>query len=166
MWFTDIITRSPARSRATWRLRNDPQLGDVYRPENIPGFAFEEVTVKSVNETVDGPTGPVEGAIVVQELLMDGLLEDKTFAPGYGEFFFAVEAEEEIVHMALAVPTDAVSGDTPAELTYPLIRRRRHLDSGRGAGSGGDLGNARCSDGSVGHASGRRRAPAARDPDE
>ena len=95
----------------------DPQLGDVYRPENIPGFVFEEVTVMSVNETVEGPTGPVEGAITVQELLMDGLLEDKTFAPGYGEFFFAVEAEEEVVNMALAVPTDAATGAVPAELT-------------------------------------------------
>jgi len=95
----------------------DPQLGDVYRPENIPGFVFEEVTVMSVNETVEGPTGPVEGAVIVQEQLMDGLLEDKTFAPGYGEFFFAVEAEQEIVNMALAMPTDAETGAVPAELT-------------------------------------------------
>jgi hypothetical protein len=95
----------------------DPQLGDVYRPENIPGFVFEEVTVKSVNETVEGPIGPVDGAITVQERLMDGLLEDKTFAPGYGEFFFAVEAEQEVVNMALAVPTDAATGAVPAELT-------------------------------------------------
>ena len=94
----------------------NPQVGDVYRPENILGFVFEEVTVKSVDETVDGPTGPVEGAIIVQERLMDGLLEDKTFAPGYGEFFFAVEAEQEVVDMALAVPPDAVTGDLPAEL--------------------------------------------------
>ncbi len=95
----------------------NPQVGDVYRPENILGFVFEEVTVKSVDETVDGPTGPVEGAIIVQERSMDGVLEDKTFAPGYGEFFFAVEAEQEVVDMALAVPTDVVAGDVPAELT-------------------------------------------------
>lgn len=95
----------------------DPQVGDVYRPENIPGFVFEEVTIKAVDETVDGPTGPVEGAVIVQEKLMDGQLEDKTFAPGYGEFFFVVEAEEEIVHMALAVPTDAIDAEMPAELT-------------------------------------------------
>jgi len=95
----------------------DPQVGDVYRPENIPGFVFEEVTVMAVDQTVEGPTGPVEGAIVVQELLMDGLLEDKTFAPGYGEFFFAVEAEQEVVQMALAVPTDLLTGAMPGELT-------------------------------------------------
>jgi hypothetical protein len=94
----------------------DPQVGDVYRPENIPGFVFEEVTVKKADQTVPGPTGPVEGAVVVQELLMDGLLEDKTFAPGYGEFHFGVEAEKELVHMGLAVPTDARPGPVPAEL--------------------------------------------------
>ncbi len=55
----------------------DPQVGDVYRPENIPGFVFEEVTVQQTGLTVDGPTGPVGGAILVQERLMDGTLEDK-----------------------------------------------------------------------------------------
>jgi hypothetical protein len=66
----------------------DPKVGDVYRTENIPGVAFEEVTVKTVGKTVEGPTGPVPGAMVGQELHLDErALEDKTFAPGYGEFF-------------------------------------------------------------------------------
>jgi hypothetical protein len=64
----------------------NPQVGDVYRPENIPGLVFEEVTVKATGVTVDGPVGPVPGAIVVTELHQDGTYEDKTFAPGYGEF--------------------------------------------------------------------------------
>ncbi len=50
----------------------NPQVGDVYRPENIPGFVFEEVTIQSTGLTVDGPTGSVAGAIVVKELHMDG----------------------------------------------------------------------------------------------
>jgi len=45
----------------------DPQVGDVYRPENLPGFVFEEVTVMAVDQTVEGPTGPVEGALVIQD---------------------------------------------------------------------------------------------------
>ena len=98
----------------------DPKVGDVYRPENIPGFVFEEVTVKAVDETADGPRGPVSGAILIQELLMDGLLEDKIFAPGYGEFYFAVPAEEEVVYMGIAVPADALSGSAPEELTTLL----------------------------------------------
>ncbi len=37
--------------------------------------------------------------------------------PSYGEFFFAVEAEQEVVNLALAVPTDAATGAVPEELT-------------------------------------------------
>jgi hypothetical protein len=92
----------------------DPQVGDVYRPENIPGSVFEEVTVKSINETMHGPRGHVNGAIIVEELHMDGTYEDKIFAPGYGEFLVCVEGELEAV--ALAVPTDALPGPTPVEL--------------------------------------------------
>jgi hypothetical protein len=92
----------------------DPRVGDVYRPENAPGRVFEEVTVKSVGRTVDGPRGPVDGAIVVEELHQDGKHEDKTFAPGYGEFTTGAGADVEAV--ALAVPTDALAGSPPAEL--------------------------------------------------
>ena len=95
----------------------DPKAGDVYRPENIPGLVFEEVTVKAVAQTVDGPRAPVPGAILIQERLMDGTLEDKTFAPGYGEFKFEVPSEKELVDLALAVPTDAVAEPVPAELS-------------------------------------------------
>jgi hypothetical protein len=96
-------------------MPGNPQVGDVYRPENIPGNVFEEVTVKTIGVTVDGPLGPVEGAIVVTELHQDGLYEDKTFAPGYGEFI--TDDGEDVEAVALAVPTDAQSGPPPAELT-------------------------------------------------
>jgi hypothetical protein len=96
-------------------MPSEPKVGDVYRPENIPGFVFEEVTVKSTNKTLDGPLGPIHGGLVVEELHMDGTTEDKTFAPGYGEFYTAGGADVEA--LALAVPTDAASGSTPAELT-------------------------------------------------
>jgi hypothetical protein len=93
----------------------DPQVGQAYRPENIPDFVFEEVVVKSVNLTVEGPRGLVEGAIVgTENHLLEGHYEDKTFAPGYGEFASGVGANLEA--LALAVPTDARSGGVPAEL--------------------------------------------------
>jgi hypothetical protein len=92
----------------------DPRVGDVYRPENIPGFVFEEVTVKSVGQELQGPLGPADGGIVVEELHMDGNLEDKTFAPGYGEFYTSGGGDTEA--LAMAVPTDAASGPVPAEL--------------------------------------------------
>jgi hypothetical protein len=92
----------------------EPKAGDVHRPENVLGVVFEEVRVKSVGETVDGPRGPVEGAIVSEELHLDGTYSDKTFAPGYGEFYSAHEGDVEA--LALAVPTDALDGPPPAEL--------------------------------------------------
>jgi hypothetical protein len=92
----------------------DPHVGDVYRPENIPGLVFEEVTVKSIGLTVDGPYGPVVGAITVEEVHLNGTVEDKTFAPGYGEFFTGGGGDVEA--LALAVPTDALATPLPAEL--------------------------------------------------
>ena len=97
-----------------------PKVGDVYRPENIPGLVFEEVTVKAINQTVDGPRGPVHGAMVVEEELMDGTLEDKTFAPGYGEFQAHVAVDDELVTVAVAVPTDVLRGRVPDELRQLL----------------------------------------------
>jgi hypothetical protein len=86
----------------------------VYRTENNPGIAFEEVTVKSTDKTLDGPLGPIDGGLVAEELHMDGNTEDKLFAPGYGEFYTAGGGDVEA--LALAVPTDAASGPPPAEL--------------------------------------------------
>jgi hypothetical protein len=95
-------------------MPGDPQVGDVYRPENIPGFVFEEVTVKAVGRTLDGPLGRVEGGLVIEELHMDAAVENKTFAPGYGEFLTGGGGDLEAI--ALAVPTDVLSAPVPAEL--------------------------------------------------
>jgi len=95
-------------------MPSGPKVGDAYRTENTPGIAFEEVTVKSVGKTLDGPLGPVEGGLVAEELHMDGKTEDKLFAPGYGEFYTADASDVEA--LALAVPTDSLSGPLPPEL--------------------------------------------------
>ena len=95
----------------------DPKVGDVYRPENIPGLVFEEVTVKRAGVTVNGPRGPVPGAVFVQERLMDGTIEDKIFAPGYGEFKAQVASLDELYKLALAVPIDALRGPVPQTLS-------------------------------------------------
>jgi len=94
-----------------------PRVGDTYRTENVTGVVFEEVTVKSVGKTVDGPRGPVPGAMVGAELHADETHEDKLFAPGYGEFRTAGGGDLEA--LALAVPTDALAGPEPTEL--PLL---------------------------------------------
>jgi hypothetical protein len=93
----------------------EPQVGAVYRTENIPGKVFEEVTVKAGGLTVDGPRGPVPGAILGRENhLIEGNYEDKTFAPGYGEFRSGVGGNLEA--LAVAVPTDALPAGVPAEV--------------------------------------------------
>src|SRR5829696_807784 len=95
-------------------MPSDPKVGDAYRTENTPGIAFEEVTVKAVGKTLDGPLGPVQGGLLAEELHMDGKTEGKTFAPGYGEFYTSDGRDVEA--LALAVPTDALSGPLPDEL--------------------------------------------------
>jgi hypothetical protein len=107
--------RADVDGPASMIMPADPQVDDAYRTENVPRLDFfEESIVKSVGETVDGPTGAVEGAMIGQELHFPGSAEDKTFAPGYGEFFSGSGSDFEA--MALAVPTDALAGPTPAEL--------------------------------------------------
>jgi hypothetical protein len=107
----------------------DPQVGDVYRPENIPGLIFEEVTVKAVGETRDGPVGPVKGVMIGQELHMEGDLEDKAFAPGYGELRSGLG--EDVEATALAVPANALSEPLPAELPVLLSDTVRVMDAAR-----------------------------------
>jgi hypothetical protein len=92
----------------------DPEVGDAYRSENIPGLVFEESTVKSIDMTVDGPRGRIDGAFEIDEHHPDGP-EVKQWAPGYGEFYTRDGSDFEL--MALAVPTDALPGPPPAELT-------------------------------------------------
>ena len=96
-------------------MPGDPQIGDVYRTENAPGFVFEEVTVRSVDEQLDGPMGPIDGGLLADELHSDGTTEQKIFAPGYGEF--STSGGGDVEALALAVPTDAISEPVPPELT-------------------------------------------------
>lgn len=91
-----------------------PEVGDVWRPENACPLVFEEVTALATNVTVDGPSGPVAGALQVKELHMDGTYEDKTFAPGYGEFSTGSGANAE--RIAVAVPPDFLGGREPEAL--------------------------------------------------
>jgi hypothetical protein len=115
-----------ATTEGTWQVGLDgpaalimpahPKVGDVYRTENVPGVAFEQVTIRKVGVTVDGPSGPIKGAVVGEELHQDETaLEPKTFAPGHGEWFSGGDHNFEA--NALAVPADALQTPTPAELT-------------------------------------------------
>jgi hypothetical protein len=95
-------------------MPSDPQVGDANRAENIPGNSFEEVHVTKVDQTFNGPSGPVSGGIVASEIHQDAPPSDKLFAPGYGEFRSTDGPDLEA--MALASPTDSLPGGVPAEL--------------------------------------------------
>jgi hypothetical protein len=112
-------------------MPGQPKAGDVYRSENIPGTVFEQDTVKATGKTVPGPRGPVGDVAMVEELLRDGTIEEKAFAPGYGEF--RAQAEDELVTVALALPTDAAAGAPPAALAT-LTRGARATAEAAGGG--------------------------------
>ena len=95
-------------------MPSDPRVGDVNRAENIPGNSFEEVHVTKVNQTFNGPAGPVSGGIIAREIHQDAPPSNKLFAPGYGEFLS--RDGHDIEAMALARPTDALGGGVPTEL--------------------------------------------------
>ena len=126
---TDGTWQAGRDGPAAMIMPGSPQVGDVYRPENIPGMVFEEVTVESVGRTVHGPRGPVDGAIVVQELHMDGSTEGKIFAPGYGEFLTGSGGDLEAA--ALAVPIDARSEPVPADLESLSSATRQIMEAAR-----------------------------------
>jgi hypothetical protein len=105
----------------------EPAVGDVNRPENIPGLVFEEVAVAETGKTVDGPRGAIHGAMVGSELHDDGSHSDKVFAPGYGEFYSAHEGDVEA--LALAVPTDSIEGGVPADLDTMLSETETAFDA-------------------------------------
>ena len=114
---------------ATMIMPGQPRVGDVYRPENIPGLIFEQVTVKEVGQVREGPVGPVAGVMVGQELHMEGDVEDKTFAPGYGELRSGLGDDYEA--NALAIPADALPEPSPAELAQLLSGALRAFEAAR-----------------------------------
>ena len=135
----DYRNGTVALTEGTWLAGRDgpgamimpahPKVGDVYRTENAPGIVFEEVTVTSTTETVDGPRGPVSGAMIARELHSDGTSEDKIFAPGYGEFRTAGGGDLEA--LAEAVPTDAAAEPMPPELPSLFAQAGGVLEAAR-----------------------------------
>jgi hypothetical protein len=107
----------------------DPKVGQVFRTEDIPGIVFEEVTVKEVGKRVDGPLGPVDGAIVAEELHLDGTTSEKVFAPGYGEFFTSNDSELEA--LAVAVTVDRAAQPEPVELAKMVTATWGLVESAR-----------------------------------
>jgi hypothetical protein len=137
----DFVDGAIATTEGTWQAGRDgpaamimpgePKVGDVYRPENVPGFVFEEVSVQEIDQALDGPLGPISGGLLAHELHADGATEDKVFAPGYGEFLTGGDGDLEA--LAMAVPTDALADAVPRTLRDISGRALRIFDA---AGSG------------------------------
>ena len=112
-----------------------PQKGDVFFPENNKPFVFEKVTVQATGLTIPAPRGTVGGAIKTREDLLDGSSEEKTFAPGYVEHTarvpFGAKNPEELVGVAIAVPTDKADGAQPRELADLAATSATILDAVR-----------------------------------
>ena len=121
---TDYRDGSAYLTEGTWLAGRDgppamvmparPRLGDVFRVENVIGIVFEELTVVEQGKTLPGPNGPLQGAIVVDELGVDGGHSRKILAPGYGEFMTGNDSELEA--MAVATPTDHLPGGVTVEI--------------------------------------------------
>jgi hypothetical protein len=99
---------------ASMIMPSHPKVGDVFRLENIPGIVFEEVHVAAVGRTVRAAAGPVDGAILAEELHSDGSYDHKIYAPGYGEF--RTTGSGDLEALAVAFPADALPGPAPAAL--------------------------------------------------
>jgi hypothetical protein len=123
----DYEDGSIAVSEGTWLVGRDgppamimpahPQPGQAFRSENVTGVVFEELRVRDVDLTVDGPSGKVPGAVTMDELHVDGVtVSGKTFAPGYGEFLTLDKPDVEA--LAIAHGTDRRPGPTPAPITH------------------------------------------------
>ena len=123
----DYADGSIAVSEGTWLAGRDgppamimpahPRPGQVFRAENITGVVFEELRVRDVDVTVEGPSGKVPGAVTMDELHVDGVtVSGKTFAPGYGEFLTLDKPDVEA--LAIAHGTDRRPGPTPAPITH------------------------------------------------
>jgi hypothetical protein len=122
----DYVDGQVAVSEGTWLAGRDgppamimparPRPGQAFRAENITGVVFEELRVRDVGVTVDGPSGKVPGAVTMDELHVDGVtVSGKTFAPGYGEFLTLDKPDVEA--LAIAHGTDSRPGPTPAPIT-------------------------------------------------
>ena len=137
-------TGAPYTHEGTWLVgRNaappamimdvDPQVNDAWLAENVPPDAWEQITVVTVDVELDGPAGRVTGGVIGSELHLDGETEEKVFAPGYGEFSTGSLETDNLEALALAIPTDALTGAAPADLDS-LASRSAALFQAAGSG--------------------------------
>ena len=62
----------------------NPKVGDKFRSEDVPAITQEDDEVVSVSESVTVPAGTFGNCVKIKEILSDGEIEYKYFAPGVG----------------------------------------------------------------------------------
>jgi hypothetical protein len=88
-----------------------PRVGDVYRPENVPGLVFEEVKVKAVDRTVRGPHGRSTGRSSPASSTRTEPGRTRSSPPAT-----ASSTPPPVGTMSVAVPAERLPGPVPAEL--------------------------------------------------
>lgn len=61
-----------------------PEVGQKFRSENVPNVTREDDEVVSVSESVTVPAGTYTDCVKVKEIMSDGEIEYKYYAPGIG----------------------------------------------------------------------------------
>ena len=61
-----------------------PNVGDKFRSEDVPGVTRENDEVIAIEESVTVPAGSYQHCVKVREILSDGAVEYKIYAPGVG----------------------------------------------------------------------------------
>jgi hypothetical protein len=61
-----------------------PTLGLRFSSENVPGITRENDEVVAVGETVTVPAGTFQNCVRIKEIMSDGEIEFKVYAPGVG----------------------------------------------------------------------------------
>jgi len=61
-----------------------PSVGQKFRSEDVPGITTESDEVIAVSESITVPAGSYTNCVKVKEILSDGAIEYKLYAPGVG----------------------------------------------------------------------------------
>lgn len=65
-------------------MPGNPQVGQDFYPDNVPGVTYEAAEVAGVTEETTTPGGPISNGLLVKVVRMDGVGEFRMYAPGIG----------------------------------------------------------------------------------
>jgi hypothetical protein len=78
-WLYGKDTRNPGVM-----MPANPKIGDKFRSEDVPKITWEADEVIALYETVTVPAGVFSNCLKIKEVLSDGAIEYKYYAPGVG----------------------------------------------------------------------------------